>query len=72
MDQHCQALHPKTQKMIGTPYVAWRPGLCRQVVSLPEPQNQLTQMSRLAVVHHPPGDFWKFSRNAKIHEHISR
>jgi len=63
-NQPRQALHLQTQKLVQTLSVTWRPGVCRQAVPFPEPQNSAKRMSRLAVVHHPPGGFWRFPRNA--------
>jgi len=51
----------KPRKIAKTLCVAWRPGMCRQAVPLPGTQNTRNSMSRLAVVHHPPGGFWKIS-----------
>jgi len=43
-------------------------GLCRQAVPHRNPENYITQMSRLAVVHRPPGGFWKISKNMNFNE----
>jgi len=60
-----QALHPTDPKLSKTLCVAWRLGVCRQAVPLPGTQNTYNGMYRLAVIHHPPGSFWKNSRNAE-------
>jgi len=40
--------------------------MCRQAVPLPGTQNTPIRMSRLAVVHHPPGGFWKIPKNQNL------
>jgi len=40
-NQPRQALHLQTQKLVQTLSVAWRPGVCRQAVPFPEPQNSV-------------------------------
>jgi len=55
-----------TQKIGKTLCIAWRPGVCRQAVPLPGTQNTRNSMSRLAMVHHPLGGFWKFQKRRII------
>jgi len=58
-NQSRQAPHQQTQKIVKTFCVAWRPRMCRRGVPLLGTQNTPNSMSRLAVVHHPPGGFWE-------------
>jgi len=67
-NQYRQALHPTDPKLGKTPCVAWRLGVCRQVVPFPGTQNTCKGMCRLAAMSSPPGGFWKFPKTRKINQ----
>jgi len=58
----------KTEKIGYTTMRRLADSLCHQTVPSLEPTTTQKKMSHLTVVHHPPGNFWKIPKNAKLHQ----